>query len=81
VPEVKEQIREMVRSEKLKQEVAAQGYETFEEADDFEVGDDFDPKSPYEENFEGIYTRQTPNPEPAAGQPPPAPSPADEVKG
>jgi len=50
-PSLAEQIREMVRSERLRQEVEAAGYESFEEADDFEVGD-FDPRSPYEEVFE-----------------------------
>lgn len=47
-----EQIREMVRSEKLRMEVEAQGLETFEEADDFDVGDDYDPLSPYENDFD-----------------------------
>lgn len=47
-----EQIREMVRSEKLRLEVEQQGLETFEEADDFDVGDDYDPSSPYENEFD-----------------------------
>lgn len=47
-----EQIREMVRSEKLRLEVEAQGLETFEEADDFDIGDDYDPSSPYENEFD-----------------------------
>lgn len=51
-PSLAEQIREMVRSERLAMEAAAAGFESFEEADDFEVGDDFDPSSPYEEQFE-----------------------------
>lgn len=46
-----EQIRAMVRSEALRQAAEAQGAETFEEADDFDV-EDFDPSSPYEEVFE-----------------------------
>lgn len=53
-PSIAEQIRNMVRSERLRQEAESQGYESFEEADDFEVGDDFDPKSPYEEVFEPL---------------------------
>lgn len=52
-PSLHEQIREMVRSERLAQEAAAAGFETFEEADDFDVGDDFDPSSPYEDMFDG----------------------------
>lgn len=47
-----EQIREMVRSERLAQAAAAEGHETFEEADDFDVGEDIDPHSEYEEVFE-----------------------------
>lgn len=51
-PSLADQIREMVRSERLAREVAEAGYETFEEADDFDVGDDFDPSTPYEESFD-----------------------------
>lgn len=66
-PSLAEQIRAMVRSERLRQEAEAQGFETFEEADDFEVGDDYDPTSPYEEVFD-----PHPNPEGAAMTPPDA---------
>lgn len=59
-PSLREQIREMVRSERLAQELAASGYETFEEADDFDVDDDEDPNSPYEVHFDP----PTPAPEP-----------------
>ena len=52
-PSLAEQIREMVRSERLAADLAAQGAETFEEADDFDVDDDYDPTTPYEEVFEG----------------------------
>lgn len=51
-PTIAEQIRTMIQGERLRQEAEAAGYESFEEADDFEVGDDFDPRSPYEEVFE-----------------------------
>lgn len=44
---LQEQIRRFVRNE-LSQHAAAQGHETWEEAEDFEVGDDYDPRSPYE---------------------------------
>lgn len=53
-PPLRDQIREMVRSERLRLEAEQSGQETFEEADDFEVGEDFDPSSPYEEVFEGV---------------------------
>lgn len=45
------QIREMIRRE-LSIQAQSQGFETFEEANDFAVGDDFDPNSPYEEQFD-----------------------------
>lgn len=51
-PSLAEQIRAMVRSEKLRDEAQAAGYETFEEADDFDVGDDYEPNSPYEVDFD-----------------------------
>lgn len=53
-----EQVREMVRSEALAAAAAAGGAETFEEAEDFNVGDDFDPSSPYEDVFEGMSVRE-----------------------
>lgn len=48
------QMRQMIISDRLAREAAAAGAETFEEADDFEVGDDWDQEkhSPYEANFD-----------------------------
>ncbi|UIB81459.1 hypothetical protein [Flyfo microvirus Tbat2_151] len=51
-PSLADQIREMVRSERLAMEAENAGYETFEEADDFDVGDDYDPQTPYENEFD-----------------------------
>lgn len=51
-PSMFDYVRELVRSERLRQEVEAQGFETFEEADDFDVDDDFDPSTPYENDFD-----------------------------
>lgn len=50
-----ERVRALIRSEKLALEAASAGYESFEEADDFDIPDDdtFDPQTPYEEVFEG----------------------------
>lgn len=51
-PSMADIIREQVRLAKLAEEA---GVETFEEANDFEVGDDFDPDSPYEtEELDGM---------------------------
>lgn len=47
-------VRAMIRSEELRREAEKAGVETFDEADDFEVGDDYDPKSPYEESFDPL---------------------------
>lgn len=52
-PSMVEIVREMVRSERLKQEAEQAGMETFEESEDFEVGDE-----PFEElksGFENDY--------------------------
>lgn len=69
-PSMMENIRAMVRSEHLRQAAIQAGYETVEEADDFEVGDDFDPSSPYEHNFD------PPEPAPTPPAPPPSNPPA-----
>lgn len=46
-PSLQDQIRRMIAHE-MSQQAALNGQETFEEADDFDVGDDYDPKSPWE---------------------------------
>jgi len=45
-------IREMIIGERLAQEARERGMETFDESDDFDIGDDIDPTSPYEEHFD-----------------------------
>lgn len=47
-----DRLRRFLRSEQLSRELDAQGFDTAEEADDFDVGDDYDPTSPYEEVFD-----------------------------
>lgn len=46
-----ERVRELIRGE-LSTLASNLGNETFEEADDFDVGDDYDPTSPYELDFD-----------------------------
>ncbi len=46
-----EQVQRLVRTH-VSREAAAAGAETFEEAEDFDVDDDIDPSSPYEEHFD-----------------------------
>lgn len=50
-PSMVDQVRALVAGE-LSKRAGEQGYETAEEADDFEVGDDYDPRSPYEYSYE-----------------------------
>jgi len=54
---IRENVIGIVRSERFRQAMEEQGEETFEDADDFDVDDDFDPSSPYEEFFEGEYSQ------------------------
>lgn len=53
-PSMVEVIRDMIRSEKLRQQLEDADMETFEEADDFDVGDDddMDHSTPYENDFD-----------------------------
>lgn len=48
-------VQRMLKQELLKKELGEQGFETFEEADDFEVGDDFEPYSPHENDLDPDY--------------------------
>lgn len=57
-PSMVDIIRQQIRSAQLAQEAEAAGLETFEEADDFDVDDDFDPSSPYEEIFDPAPPRR-----------------------
>lgn len=47
-----EMMRSMIRSERLAMAAEAAGYETFEESEDFDAEDDFDPSSPWENDFD-----------------------------
>lgn len=58
-PSLAEQIRQAILSDRLKREAEQAGLETFEEADDFDVGDDYDPSSPYEETFQPVNPAPT----------------------
>lgn len=45
---LKEQVERILRNYHVKQQLANQGFESFEESDDFDVDDDEEPISPYE---------------------------------
>lgn len=49
-PTIAEQMRAMIRQASY--EAASAGAETEEEANDFDVGEDFDPTTPYEHDFD-----------------------------
>lgn len=84
-PSLADQIRDMVKGELLRREVEAQGKESFDEADDFDVDDDdtYDPSSPYEEVFEPDNNKGSaeaggsPEPSPASPEPAVQPEVAD----
>lgn len=68
-------IREQIRQASL--EARDMGAETEEEANDFDVGEDFDPESPYEHDFEPdpalehMLALQSAPPQPAPASPAP----------
>lgn len=51
-PSMVDYVRDLIRSERLKQEMEDAGMETFEESEDFDVDDDYDPGTPYENDFD-----------------------------
>lgn len=53
-----EEIRRLMAM--VSREAEQQGHETFEEADDFEVGDDYDPQSPWELSIDQELARLGP---------------------
>lgn len=53
-----EMINRAVRDRAVQQAIADAGGETFDEAEDFDVGDDLDPMSPYEAYFEPISEKE-----------------------
>ncbi len=58
IPEtLNEQVARLVRHHRFAEALGQPDDETFEEADDFDVGEDFDPSSPYEQVFDPIINR------------------------
>lgn len=51
---LQEQISRLVRSEHFNRAMGQPDHETYDEADDFDVGEDYDPLSPYEQVFDPI---------------------------
>lgn len=52
-PETLQQmVARLVRNNEMQRDLSQNGFETFDEANDFDCGDDYDPTSPYEEQFQ-----------------------------
>lgn len=82
-PSIFDQQRAMIRQE-LSRQAELKGMETFEESDDFDIGDDYDPTTPYEADFDpptaevqkAFEPAPYPHPPAPAGPPQPAAAPA-----
>lgn len=88
-PSIADQMRRIFHSEQMKILAAQEGRESFEEADDFEIQDEYDPRSPFEMQLEqelephlpsapaGVARADTtlPGPAPGASEPPGVASP------
>ncbi len=61
-PTLQQQIQQMIRAEDFRRANERQGFETEAEADDFDVGDDFDPHSPYEYGFDPAHPEKSGDP-------------------
>lgn len=53
-PTMAEVIRQQIQGEALARAAREMGKESWEEADDFVIGDDYDPSSPWEEQFDPV---------------------------
>jgi len=51
-PSLMDKIRKMVHDAQIQRDLDKAGAETFDEANDFDVGDDYDPSSPWEQYYE-----------------------------
>lgn len=92
-PSMVEIVRSQVRDALLAQALAEQGVETFEEADDFEIGDDYEPDAPWENEFDPPITevlaeaqraldaRNNPPAQPPVAQPGPGVAPQNSEPG
>lgn len=62
---IAEMVQRLVRSAEMRRYAESQGAETFEEAEDFDVGDDMDPSAPYELEFDPYLGKEVPKQEKA----------------
>lgn len=52
---LQQKLARLVHDEVINQELKEAGLETFADADDFETGEDVDPRTPYEEDFDPLH--------------------------
>jgi len=81
-PTLRDQIRDMVRSEKLRQEAELAGAETFDESNDFEVDELDEPTSSYEVDQGDLAYQMLREPAlPPTDSPPKPPTPPEGAEG
>lgn len=57
-PSLEDRVRQLIRSREVARAAEDAGKETWDEANDFDVGDDYEPDSPYEMELDGIPKEQ-----------------------
>lgn len=82
-PSMVDNIRNLIRSERLRQDAETAGAETFDEADDFDIEDDPEPISQYdyEPEFDPPLPPAPPAPSPQATTEGPSPTPPPPAPG
>lgn len=65
-----DRVRQLIRHELFRRAIAAEGHETFDEADDFDLPDGEEWVSPYEEKFDPPSDDPTPSKAPPVDPPP-----------
>lgn len=55
---IQEMVARLVRQERFRAALGKDDYESFEEADDFDVDDDYDPTTPFEQHFDPLIGRE-----------------------
>lgn len=53
-PTLAEQVKMLLSQEAFRRRLHEEGVETFEESDDFDCDEDFDPRHPWERNFDHV---------------------------
>jgi len=66
----------------IRHEAETQGFDTPEDADDFDIDDEVEPASPFEHDFDNVPVRELmDSPAVASGGPGPAPGPSSDAPG